>query len=306
MNAIQEIKDEQIRKVAQTLRASGLAGSESEAVRMAMMMSKTSQRVTQNFEQKRESSTMGAHSHSTTPTLNIMSSKGSNTISFNSEPTESHVNVASSVQDEPRKYEEKEEFILGDVQELAPAQKKDPYKLENEFEEIVSQDLVETKPKAAAPQKPMMFASSKPIQAAPVEKPAAKAWQPPRPVQVATQSKPVFAQAPVQGSIHHEESKQVSAPASAPSNAPVSAAQSSQNAFSILLGSAQQHPKYAEEVKAHSEPAPAKPVEHVAAQQTIARPVQAPIAAPSAAVSPQKKMMMEANVDISKMFNFNK
>ncbi|MGV8162813.1 MAG: hypothetical protein ACP5N2_05785 [Candidatus Nanoarchaeia archaeon] len=310
MNAIQEIKDESIRKIAQTLKASGLVGSETEAVRMAMMMSKTSQRVNQNFDQKKVGATMGlAHLHKENSPVYTEHTQSL----FNT----SDVNVASSVQDKPRKYEEKEEFIFGDVQEQTLAQKKDPYKLENEFEEIVAQDLVENKSvqketqKPVAPQKPLAFASSRPVQM-PIQAPAQKAWQPPRPVQVAAQSKPEFVSAP-QSDFKEFKSVETSVATQTPqSTGVVSASQSSQNAFSILLGSAQKNPHYEEEVKKHS-PAPAiqKPAEIHVETKPVEAPVHAqgmprPIQAASATISPQKKMMMEANVDISKMFNFNK
>jgi len=51
--------DDQVRQLAQTLKSSGLASSEGEALRMAMSMSSTGKRVNTNFENKRESSIMG-------------------------------------------------------------------------------------------------------------------------------------------------------------------------------------------------------------------------------------------------------
>ncbi|MFA6073461.1 MAG: hypothetical protein WC758_05085 [Candidatus Woesearchaeota archaeon] len=266
MNAIQDIKDEEIRKIAQTLRTSGLASSESEAVRMAVMMSKTSQRVTQNFEQKRESSTMGlTHLHKEAPV------EVSKKTSFFNQAT-------SSVQEKPKKIEEKEEFIFGDSQEpQKPVQRKDAFEVDKDFEEEISQDIISTKP---LQQKPVhAFAPSKVTFSAPAHA---------EPIVAAKMPEQVRAQ----------------------QSAPMSAAASAQSAFSILLGSAQKNPVYDEEVKKHT-PAPVvAPVVHSAPTQVPpsiqAKPVNvAPISQP-ASISPQKKMMMESNVDLSKMFNFNK
>ncbi|PIN80813.1 hypothetical protein COV13_03020 [Candidatus Woesearchaeota archaeon CG10_big_fil_rev_8_21_14_0_10_32_9] len=52
---IKDIQDEGIRKLAETLRSSGLAASETEAIRIATGMSRTNTKVNQNFEERKGS-----------------------------------------------------------------------------------------------------------------------------------------------------------------------------------------------------------------------------------------------------------
>lgn len=59
MNNIRDIQEESVRQLATTLKASGLAASETEAIRMAMSMSHTNNKVTQNFEDRKDRNTMG-------------------------------------------------------------------------------------------------------------------------------------------------------------------------------------------------------------------------------------------------------
>jgi len=54
-----DVPDEKIRQIAMTLKSSGLAMSEGEAIRMAMNMSNTNNRVNENFEKKKDWATMG-------------------------------------------------------------------------------------------------------------------------------------------------------------------------------------------------------------------------------------------------------
>lgn len=56
---IDDLKDETIKTLARTLKASGLAASESEAIRMATNMSQTNKKVNSNFEERKERNTMG-------------------------------------------------------------------------------------------------------------------------------------------------------------------------------------------------------------------------------------------------------
>jgi hypothetical protein len=281
MNAIQEIKDEAIRKVAQTLRTSGLASSDTEAVRMAVMMTKTSQRVTQNFDQKKQGATMGAHTahveekhEEIRPMMNAF---GSSRVVHSANPV--HVQEPFSVQ-EPSKTEEKEEFIFGDVQEDKTAQRKDPYRVENEFEEVINQEIIGTKPKIQTPSIHRAFG------------------------QPSASSSVQERQAPV----HNTPSIPVQRPITAAS-APMSAQGSAQMAFASLLGSANQtqiHHQTAkpanvqEKVQTFSENSQAqRPV--VPSEQ--AKPATA---LPHHAPDPRANMMKEVSVDLSKMFNVNK
>jgi len=59
MNRINELKDETIKTLAQTLKASKLAASESEAIRMATNMAQTNRKVNTNFEERKEKNIMG-------------------------------------------------------------------------------------------------------------------------------------------------------------------------------------------------------------------------------------------------------
>ena len=59
MGDLNKIKDESVRRLAETLRSSGLAASDGEAIRMAENMSRTGGKVSQNFEEKKEKSIMG-------------------------------------------------------------------------------------------------------------------------------------------------------------------------------------------------------------------------------------------------------
>ncbi|MCC7574883.1 hypothetical protein KO361_04795 [Candidatus Woesearchaeota archaeon] len=59
MNKINELKDETIKTLAQTLKSSGLAASETEAIRMAMNMAQTNNKVNSNFEERKEKNIMG-------------------------------------------------------------------------------------------------------------------------------------------------------------------------------------------------------------------------------------------------------
>ncbi|MCF7866085.1 hypothetical protein K9L67_00590 [Candidatus Woesearchaeota archaeon] len=53
MNSINDIQDERVRHLATTLKQSGLAASETEAIRMATAMSHTSNKVNQTFEERK-------------------------------------------------------------------------------------------------------------------------------------------------------------------------------------------------------------------------------------------------------------
>ena len=59
MNNIRDIPEESIRQLATTLKESGLAASETEAIRMAMSMSHTNSKVSQTFEDRKEKNIMG-------------------------------------------------------------------------------------------------------------------------------------------------------------------------------------------------------------------------------------------------------
>ena len=54
-----DVHDEKVKQIALTLKSSGLASSESEAIRMAMNMTNTTNRVNDNFEKKKDWATMG-------------------------------------------------------------------------------------------------------------------------------------------------------------------------------------------------------------------------------------------------------
>jgi len=321
MNAIQEVKDESIRKVAQTLRASGLAMSETEAVRMATMMSRTSQKVTQNFDSKKNGATMSTHFN-----------EGSNN-SSNSFATPTHINASSSVQEKPRKIEEKEEFIFGDIQEQSNAQKKDVYSMDNEFEEVVAQDIIGVKPVEK-------HIEEKPI-AAPVHA---------RPTPVTITTSPISSQGSSQMAFSFmlgEAQKNAAYEEEIRKHTPQPAAPTAQARPAM--------PVHAAPVSAPTKPAPAynhnprpfpQPVPKATVQRPVVEapdksslrlpvevqtepkqaavpvqasvtspapvqarpvmPVRAPVGVAASPVSPQKKMMQEANVDLSKMFNFNK
>lgn len=59
MSDINKITDEKVRQLAATLRSSGLAASETEAIRMATSMTQTDSKVSKNFDERKERSTMG-------------------------------------------------------------------------------------------------------------------------------------------------------------------------------------------------------------------------------------------------------
>jgi hypothetical protein len=59
MDKIDNVKDETIRTLAQTLKSSGLAASETEAIRMATNMAQTNTKVNNNFEERKEKNIMG-------------------------------------------------------------------------------------------------------------------------------------------------------------------------------------------------------------------------------------------------------
>ena len=59
MASINDIQDDKVRQLATTLRQSGLAASDTEAIRMAMSMTSTNSRVQQTFDDRKERSTMG-------------------------------------------------------------------------------------------------------------------------------------------------------------------------------------------------------------------------------------------------------
>ncbi|MFP4567861.1 MAG: hypothetical protein ACLFN8_02870 [Candidatus Woesearchaeota archaeon] len=59
MNKIDDLKDETIRTLAQTLKTSGLAASESEAIRMATNMAQTNKKANTTFEERKEKNIMG-------------------------------------------------------------------------------------------------------------------------------------------------------------------------------------------------------------------------------------------------------
>lgn len=59
MNKIQDLKDETIRTLAQTLKESGLAASETEAIRMATNMAQTNKKANDTFEERKEKNIMG-------------------------------------------------------------------------------------------------------------------------------------------------------------------------------------------------------------------------------------------------------
>lgn len=74
MSGINNIQDEKIRQVAMTLKQSGLAASETEAIRMATSMTSTNSKVQQAFQDKKERNIMGLaylrkqpEQHTTTP-----------------------------------------------------------------------------------------------------------------------------------------------------------------------------------------------------------------------------------------------
>ena len=59
MNSINDIQDEKVRHLATTLKQSGLAASETEAIRMATAMSHTSNKVNQTFEDRKHTAPTG-------------------------------------------------------------------------------------------------------------------------------------------------------------------------------------------------------------------------------------------------------
>lgn len=296
MNAIQEVKDEAIRKVAQTLRSSGLASSETEAVRMAIMMSKTSQRVTQNFDQKKQGATIGAHfSHVEEKKEEEEYPQINNAFGSARKVQEVHVQTPFSVQEKPSKIEEKEEFIFGDIQEEKSAQKKDPFNAESEFEEVIPQEVIETKAKPVVKQPEIHKAFGQPS-------------VPREHVQEG--------QAPV----HEKPSVPVQRPIDS-THAPLSAQSSAQMAFASLLGSAQKtqtHNQEAKPVVAHPSPVQTISENKQAAQpalkqtetaqhpQSMAQQTQPARVVMTHAPDPRANMMKEANVDLSSMFNVNK
>ena len=59
MNRINDLKDETIKTLAQTLKESGLAASETEAIRMANNMAQTNKKANDTFEERKEKNIMG-------------------------------------------------------------------------------------------------------------------------------------------------------------------------------------------------------------------------------------------------------
>ena len=59
MSGINNIQDEKMRQLAMTLKQSGLAASETEAIRMATSMTSTNSKVQQTFQDRKERNVMG-------------------------------------------------------------------------------------------------------------------------------------------------------------------------------------------------------------------------------------------------------
>ena len=59
MNRINDLKDETIKTLARTLKESGLAASETEAIRMASNMAQTNKKANDTFEERKEKNIMG-------------------------------------------------------------------------------------------------------------------------------------------------------------------------------------------------------------------------------------------------------
>lgn len=97
MNSIKDIFDEKVRRLAETLRQSGLAASETEAVRMALSMTNTGNRVNQTFDERKDKNIMGL-SNLNKPQA---TTQQSTTQPHNSRPIQQPTQPTQQVQREP-------------------------------------------------------------------------------------------------------------------------------------------------------------------------------------------------------------
>lgn len=176
MNPIDQLNDEKVRELARTLRSSGLAASETEAVRMAQSMTRTNSKVNQNFEDRKDRNVMGlAHLHKQTPHTQPLQ--------------QAPQHQATHVQQHAHKVEEETEtYILREEPKPAPTQQHHQTPTLQELqedkdfaEEYVKQELVSSKPlgnfeKAEAAKPAAGGGAGAPVQAPvqPQEKPKPK------------------------------------------------------------------------------------------------------------------------------------
>lgn len=111
MNSIKDISDEKVRKLAETLRQSGLAASETEAVRMALNMTNTVKKVNQTFDEKKDKNIMGLsnlnkQSNQTQSNHSTTSSTSSESINHNPRPVQQPTQYKQPVQREAPKLHE--------------------------------------------------------------------------------------------------------------------------------------------------------------------------------------------------------
>jgi len=129
MNTIKDIQDPSIRKLAETLKQSGLAASETEAIRMASNMSNTNSKVNKVFEDRKDKTIMGlSHLNKEVPSKQNSEPSAQNTAAPVEEPAE-HSEQASNSQpaDVPQN------------PESAPADFTD----EDPSEQVIQQEMVE-------------------------------------------------------------------------------------------------------------------------------------------------------------------
>lgn len=118
MNTIKDIQDPSVRKLAETLKQSGLAASETEAIRMASNMSNTNSKVNQVFEERRGKTVMGL----------------------------SHLNKEAPKQSAEPQTEESEnrpEQSLKNTENHSPAQSPADYEDSDPSEQVIKQEIVE-------------------------------------------------------------------------------------------------------------------------------------------------------------------
>jgi len=160
MESIRSIQNESVRKLAETLKQSGLAASETEAIRMATSMSNTGNKVQQTFEDRKDKTIMGL-SH-----LDKPQPKKEVTIKEPIQETDSTSQASSSFQ----RKEDNSGFIEKEVS-------REMISNEDEHEEFIEQEIVtseinesapaqkEFEPEVVAEQKPDVQESSESLQA---------------------------------------------------------------------------------------------------------------------------------------------
>ncbi len=153
---IKDIQNDEIRKLAETLKSSGLAASESEAIRIATGMSRTNVKVNQNFEERKgtastmlanmnkvypkreETPSFEAQARQQTVTQQPHKNTNSNISGFSNKSVSSGFSGNVSQQPHMHRVEEKTEIVKFSDSKL---QSQDPFEMADE-DEVVRQEII--------------------------------------------------------------------------------------------------------------------------------------------------------------------